>query len=96
MPIGGYPAVFGHEGVGIVRHVGPNVADKSLSPGNTVLLSFHTCGQCRACLSKRCGSCPHMTEINFINTGRKGPGASLPISLPDGTPVHGQFFGKLP
>lgn len=35
-----------------------------------------------------------MTETNFINPGRKGPGASSPISLPDGTPVFGQFFGQ--
>lgn len=94
MPIGGYPAVLGHEGLGIVRRVGPNVSDQSLKQGDTVLLSFHTCRQCRGCLEERYGSCSQMTETNFINTGRKGPGAPSPISLPDGTPVHGQFFGQ--
>jgi Zn-dependent alcohol dehydrogenase len=94
MPIGGYPAVLGHEGVGTVRHVGSDVADKSLTPGDTVLLSFHSCRRCRACTSGRCGSCPYMTEINLVNTARSGPGARSPISLSDGTPVHGQFFGQ--
>ena len=36
-----------------------------------------------------------MTETNFINTARnRGDGPQSPISLPDGTPVHGQFFGQ--
>ncbi|KAF2788529.1 GroES-like protein [Melanomma pulvis-pyrius CBS 109.77] len=94
MPIGMYPAVLGHEGVGVVKHVGSDVADKSLLQGDIVLLSFHSCQRCRACFAGRCGSCPHMTETNFIATARKGPGPKSPISLPDGSPVHGQFFGQ--
>lgn len=94
MPIGGYPAVLGHEGVGIIREVGAAVKDKSLAPEDTVLLSFHTCGQCRSCEERRLGGCPHMTEVNFINTARSGDSKKTPISLPDGTPVHGQFFGQ--
>ena len=92
MPIGSYPAVLGHEGVGVVRCLGSGVADHSLSPGNIVLLSFHSCRRCRPCTAGRCGSCPHMTETNFIKTAREG--GRSPISLPDGTPVHGQFFGQ--
>ncbi|KAJ5097485.1 hypothetical protein N7456_008206 [Penicillium angulare] len=94
MPIGDYPAVLGHEGMGIVRWIGSTVCDKSLTLGDTVCLSFHSCGQCAACRDDQCGSCPDMTEINFLNTARRGTGASTPISLPDGTPVHGQFFGQ--
>ncbi|KAL2692489.1 hypothetical protein Neosp_002899 [[Neocosmospora] mangrovei] len=75
MPIGGYPVVLGHEGLGTVRDVGSSVS-------------------CRGCLGGRYGSCSQMTETNFINPGRKGPGATSPISLPDGTPVFGQFFGQ--
>ncbi|KAB8261675.1 chaperonin 10-like protein [Aspergillus pseudonomiae] len=92
MPIGQYPVVLGHEGVGIVRQVGSEVADKSLKEGDTVLLSFHACGRCNACLDGRCGSCPHMTETNFLSSARSDK--SSPIALPDGTPVHGQFFGQ--
>lgn len=94
MPIGGYPAVLGHEGVGTVLWVGSDVKNKSIAPGDAVLLSFHSCGQCKACLDGRCGGCPHTTDINFINNARRGPAAKSPISLPDGTEVHGQFFGQ--
>ncbi len=93
MPVGGYPAVLGHEGVGIVRWVGGDAPDDSLKPGHTVLLYFHSCCKWKACLAGQKGSCPHMTETNFINTAR-GPGSKSPISLPDGTGVHGQFFGQ--
>ncbi|KAF9894828.1 hypothetical protein FE257_004449 [Aspergillus nanangensis] len=92
MPIGHYPAVLGHEGLGIIRQVGREVADKSLLEGDTVLLSFHTCRKCSACHTGRLGSCPHMTSVNFVNTARADK--TSPIALPDGTPVHGQFFGQ--
>lgn len=35
-----------------------------------------------------------MTETNFIRPARQGPGTESPISLLDGTKVHGQFFGQ--
>ncbi|KAL7908480.1 hypothetical protein GGI35DRAFT_470113 [Trichoderma velutinum] len=66
MPLGGYPAVLGHEGAGVVRF----------------------------CLEGRCGICPHMTETNFVRPARQDAGAKSPISLLDGTKVHGQFFGQ--
>ncbi|KAJ5148319.1 hypothetical protein N7526_001671 [Penicillium atrosanguineum] len=91
MPIGNYPAVLGHEGMGIVRWIGSAVR-KPLVINDMVCLSFNSCGKCRACENGECGSCPRMTDINFLNTVR-GPGSS-PISLIDGTPVHGQFFGQ--
>lgn len=92
MPIGHFPAVLGHEGIGIVKQVGSDIQDKSLRPGDTVILSFNYCGQCKACLSDRHGSCPRCTETNFLSSARAD--GSSPISLPDGTPVHGQFFGQ--
>ncbi|KAL5365935.1 chaperonin 10-like protein [Aspergillus floccosus] len=63
MPIGGYPAVLGHERVGVIREVGPGVQNKSLLPGDIVLLSFHTCGQCRPWEEGRLGGCLHMTKF---------------------------------
>lgn len=94
MPLGGYPAVLGHEGAGVVKWTGSAIRDRSLKPGDAVLLSFHSCRQCRFCLEGRCGTCPHMTETNFIRPARRGPGTESPISLLDGTKVHGQFFGQ--
>ncbi|KAL3449914.1 chaperonin 10-like protein [Aspergillus insuetus] len=94
MPIGDYPAVLGHEGVGIVRWIGSAVANKSLQLGDTVVLSFHTCQQCKNCKAGQSGGCPEMTRVNFVDTARVGAGSKSPISLPDGTSVHGQFFGQ--
>lgn len=93
MPIGSYPAVLGHEGIGIVRQVGSS-SHPLFTPGDTILLSFHTCGQCQACREGRNGGCSRCTEINFVDTVRRGPAPTGPISLPNGDPVHGQFFGQ--
>lgn len=92
MPIGSYPAVLGHEGAGIVRSIGTAV--KSVAIGDTVVLSFHTCGHCKACNAGECGSCPDMTEINFLRNARSIPDNTSPIRLADGTSLHGQFFGQ--
>lgn len=92
MPVRHFPAVLGHEGMGIIRQVGSNVQDTSLQPGDAVLLSFQSCGQCNACLEGRCGTCPSTTLLNLLSTARADN--SSPISLPDGTPVYGQFFGQ--
>lgn len=94
MPIGNYPVVLGHEGVGIVRWIGSSVSNRSLAVGDTVCLSFHTCRQCKNCRSGKGGGCPNMTQINFLSTSRRDSGPKSPISLPDGTRVHGQFFGQ--
>ncbi|KAJ9143867.1 Alcohol dehydrogenase superfamily, zinc-type [Pleurostoma richardsiae] len=87
-----FPAVLGHEGAGIVRQVGPGVPSDRLAPGDTVQLTFRSCGRCRACLEGRSATCPSVNEINLLATGRDD--GTSPISLPDGTPVYGQFFGQ--
>lgn len=40
LPMVQFPAIFGHEGAGIVKAVGAAVKDKSLSVGDAVLLSL--------------------------------------------------------
>ncbi|KAK4083663.1 uncharacterized protein Triagg1_1325 [Trichoderma aggressivum f. europaeum] len=94
MPVGGYSAILGHEGVGVVRKIEFGVSNRRLLPGDIVILSFHTCQQCRYCQEGKLGSCTRMTEINFVKTGRAGPGMNSPASPPDGTPVFAQFFGQ--
>ncbi|RMJ26962.1 alcohol dehydrogenase [Aspergillus sp. HF37] len=94
IPIGNYPAVLGHEGAGIVRRVGSDLAaTKSLEPGDNVLLSFSSCESCTACRQGRNGACPRMTEINFGGARGLDPAVS-PISTVAGKPVRGQFFGQ--
>src|SRR3954451_13125736 len=41
------PGVLGHEGAGIVEHVGREVT--SVKPGDRVMIGFPFCGTCRTC-----------------------------------------------
>src|SRR6187402_3297689 len=41
------PKVLGHEGAGVVEEIGPGVT--SLRPGDHVLMSFGSCGECAQC-----------------------------------------------
>jgi S-(hydroxymethyl)glutathione dehydrogenase / alcohol dehydrogenase len=50
------PLVMGHEGAGVVTHVGPGVSD--LSEGDHVVLSWIApCGECRYCLAGHPARC---------------------------------------
>ena len=42
------PAVFGHEGVGIVEDTGPDA--HTLKKGDHVVMSYPSCGTCEKCL----------------------------------------------
>src|SRR5919197_4426555 len=41
------PGVLGHEGAGVVEAVGSQVT--GVAPGDHVVLSFTSCGECRTC-----------------------------------------------
>ncbi len=91
IPVGEYPAILGHEGAGIIRRVGSAVKNKNLKEGQTVLLSFHACGECFYCKAGNSGKCPQMTLNNF--TGTRLSDGTTPAKLMDGRPARGQFFG---
>lgn len=81
------PAVFGHEGCGIVEKVGEGVVD--FKPGDKVSLSFGYCGHCDNCLNAHMHVCVHLNDINFGGV------------MPDGTKRLSQngkevstFFGQ--
>lgn len=66
------PAVLGHEGSGIVEKVGSNVA--TVEPGDHVVLSFSSCGQCENCFSGHPNNCESLNVLNFggiMNDGTK-------------------------
>ncbi len=71
-PEGLFPAIFGHEGAGVVVELGPGVT--SLAVGDHVIpLYTPECRQCKACLSRKTNLC---TAIR----GTQGKGL-----MPDGT-----------
>jgi aryl-alcohol dehydrogenase len=84
-----FPAVFGHEGAGVVEAVGDAVTE--VAPGDRVAMSFHSCGGCRSCRTGKPSYCHGFFEHNFASV-RPADGSSA-LSR-DGTLVHGHFFGQ--
>jgi aryl-alcohol dehydrogenase len=78
-----FPAVFGHEGAGLVERVGSAV--KSLKPGDRVVMASPSCGTCAACLRKLPGYCASSRRIKFSGRLRDG-------RLPFSRGVSGAFF----
>ncbi|GAA5196338.1 alcohol dehydrogenase catalytic domain-containing protein [Microbacterium jejuense] len=58
-----FPAVFGHEGAGVVLAVGDRV--DAIRPGDHVVLSFASCGACDACLGAHPAYCARFGELNY-------------------------------
>src|ERR1044071_3983714 len=55
-PEGLFPAIFGHEGAGVVVQVGEDV--KSVAPGDHVILLYTPeCRACKSCLSRKTNLC---------------------------------------
>ena len=61
------PMVLGHEASGIVREVGPHVAE--FSPGDHVVFSWvPVCGRCLYCASGRGAMCEPGNAANLVGT----------------------------
>ena len=83
------PIVTGHEGSGVVEAVGSAVT--RVQPGDHVVLSFDSCGQCAPC---RDGVPAYCETFLFRNlTGRNLDG-STGITDSNGQPVLGRWFGQ--
>jgi len=85
MPVS-FPAVFGHEGAGIVESVGPAVT--SLAVGDHVVLGPPWCGQCRNCLIGQQKYCREIVPLCFSGSYDDGTTALHR----HGAAVHGHFF----
>lgn len=58
------PAVFGHEGCGVIEAVGPGVT--GYSAGDRVSFSFGYCGVCEACRTGQPYGCKENRRLNFM------------------------------
>lgn len=83
------PAVFGHEGSGVVEKVGADVT--KVKAGDHVVLSFGSCGRCTNCLTGKPAYCVELYQYNFLGTRTDGS-----CALSDGASgvVHGHFFSQ--
>lgn len=81
------PAVLGHEGAGVVVSVGKSVT--KVVPGDHVVLSFASCGQCTNCRRGLYGYCNELYGRNFSG-GR--PDGTSPYRTPSGERISGCFF----
>jgi len=82
------PAVLGHEGAGVVERVGEGVT--GVAPGDTVVMSFASCGHCRRCAAHLPGYCREFSPLNFAGVR---PDGSSGVHIA-GQPVSANFFGQ--
>jgi len=81
-----HPIVLGHEGAGVVEKLGEGVS--GFEPGDHVILSGNSCGQCPSCLANRPTYCDLAMPLCF--GGQRLDGST---SL-EGGAVHSHFFGQ--
>jgi aryl-alcohol dehydrogenase len=83
------PIVLGHEGAGIVEAVGEGVDE--ISPGDAVVMSGSSCGECPSCSAELPSYCDQAMPRNF--GGRRMDGSTA-LTAADGSVIHSHFFGQ--
>jgi aryl-alcohol dehydrogenase len=83
------PIVLGHEGAGIVEKIGSAV--RGIAPGDHIVMTYLSCGQCRECLGDTPARCAHLYPLCF---GGCRPDGSHALQAPAGELVHDRFFGQ--
>lgn len=83
-----FPLILGHEGAGLVEAVGEGVA--KVRPGQKVLLTFNSCGQCGQCHSGDPAYCQEFVALNFACV--RGDGSSCVHD--EAGQVSARFFGQ--
>ncbi|GAB2473168.1 NAD(P)-dependent alcohol dehydrogenase [Streptomyces incanus] len=81
--------VLGHEGAGVVERVGAAVT--TVEPGDHVVLSYHSCGRCKPCMSSHPAYCDNAWAANFAGARLDG---SNGLHVAQGAEPHGHFFGQ--
>ena len=88
LPEAMFPRVLGHEGSGVVEEVGSEV--QGVSAGDHVVLSFSSCGSCRACAAGHVGYCDRSVSLNY--RGVRSDGTTTYSAA--GESIFGSFFGQ--
>ena len=83
-----FPAVFGHEGSGVVEKIGARVS--KVQPGDHVVMTYRACGRCPACLR---GDPTHCANIFGCNFGGVRHDGSATVHH-HGIPIFGNFFNQ--
>ena len=82
------PIVLGHEGAGVVEAVGDAVT--VARPGDRVVMSFNSCGDCPSCAVEAPTYCYNFFPRNWIGTRPDGS----PTMTLAGAPMNANFFGQ--
>src|SRR5215813_1624314 len=82
-----YPAVYGHEGAGVVQAVGNRVT--KFVPGDHVVVSFPWCGDCPNCKRDMISHCMNGRQLKM--RGARADGSTL-MRQDNGAPVYSAFF----
>jgi aryl-alcohol dehydrogenase len=81
-----FPAIFGHEGGGVVEAIGSAVTE--FKPGDHVIMAFPFCGHCPNCQAHMPAHC--MDAMKLKGSGTRADGSTLMEK--DGEPVYSAFF----
>ncbi len=81
-----YPAVYGHEGAGVVEAVGKDVT--KFAAGDHVVISYPWCGVCPNCRREMRSHCQRNFDLKM--RGTRADGSTLMSQ--NGAPVYSAFF----
>lgn len=81
---------LGHEGVGIVEALGPNVTNRSVGERVAVPFLRSACGQCKQCRRGEENHCPNVTVLGMSHDGAQAEYvvavADFVVPVPEGLP----------
>ncbi|GAA5851546.1 hypothetical protein JCM8547_001129 [Rhodosporidiobolus lusitaniae] len=88
-----FPCTLGHEGSGIVVSVGSAVT--RVQPGDSVLMSFSSCGECPYCKEDNPAGCVDFFKQCFGRHRNHDVGCRPPVKdATTGDAIAGTFFGQ--